>query len=194
MTAGLVMLSHFIDIQVRADPEFSQPQLLAALYAKLHRQLVRQQSDDIAVSFPGYSDSPRGLGDRLRLLGSQSALEKLMASDWLLGMRDHVGIGQMDTVPAHAVHRRLKRCQFKTSAERLRRRYCKRHQVTAEEALRVLPDEPPPRIQLPYVRLRSSSTGQTFSLFLSLEEPLPAPIEGRFNAYGLSTEASIPWF
>ena len=187
------MISHFIDIEVRPDPEFSKTHLMSALYSKLHRQLVSMRSDNIAVGFPGYSLRPRGLGDKVRLLGAQDVLEALMESDWLMGMESMVNVAFISTVPLGATHRCLKRRQFKTSGERLRRRFKRRHDVTDEEVERLMPDKQV-LVDLPYVRLRSTSTGQAFSMFLALGDPLTQPVPGIFNSYGLSAQASIPWF
>lgn len=187
------MISHFIDLKVRPDPEFSQTHLVSALYSKLHRQLVSMRSDNIAVGFPGYSLRPRGLGDTVRLLGAKDPLEALMESDWVMGMESMVNIASISTVPPGAAHRCLKRRQFKTSGERLRRRFKRRHDVTDEEVERLMPDRQV-LVDLPYVRLRSTSTGQAFSMFLALSDPLTQPVPGSFNSYGLSAQASIPWF
>lgn len=188
------MTSHYIDIQLLPDPEFSQPLLLGALYAKLHRALVGLESDEIGVAFPQYALAPRGLGSLLRLHGSLPALQRLMQTDWLRGMRDHISVADAQPVPAQAQHRQLQRRQFKSSVDRLRRRRMLRKGETPEQAEAAIPDSAAHTPDLPFVQLRSYSTNQTFCLFLALGDPLPQPVQGRFNAYGLSAEATIPWF
>ena len=84
------MTSHYIDITLLPDPEFSHAHLLGALVAKLHRALVQLKADDIGISFPRYNLRPRSLGDVLRLHGTEAALQRLMELPWLQGMRDHV--------------------------------------------------------------------------------------------------------
>jgi CRISPR-associated endonuclease Csy4 len=49
------MLTHYLDLALLPDPEFAVPQLMDALFAKLHRQLVLMQSDGVAVAFPQYA-------------------------------------------------------------------------------------------------------------------------------------------
>ena len=187
------MISHFIDLKVRPDPEFSQTHLVSALYSKLHRQLVSMRSDNIAVGFPGYSLRPRGLGDTVRLLGAKDPLEALMESGWVMGMESMVNIASISTVPPGAAHRCLKRRQFKTNGERLRRRFKRRHDVTDEEVERLLPDKLV-LVDLPYVRLRSTSTGQAFCMFLALGAPLTQTVPGMFTRFVLSDQAPIPLF
>lgn len=186
------MLTHYLDIHLRPDPEFPASQLLSALYAKLHRALVELRSDDLAVSFPGYCD--KGLGQALRILGSADRLGQLMALPWLSGMRDHTQVSIAAAVPADANHRQLSRVQAKSSPERLRRRQMKRHGLTAELARERVPDSAAESLKLPFLPVRSASTGQSFMLFLRLSPPCPHPVAGRYNAYGLSTTATVPWF
>lgn len=188
------MLTHYLDIQLRPDPEFPASQLLAALYAKLHRALVQLHAEDLAVCFPGYSEKPLTLGQTLRVLGSPDRLVQLMALPWLSGMADHIQLGAMGMVPAEATHRKLTRVQAKSNPERLRRRQMKRHGLTAEQALERIPDSATEYLKLPFLPVRSTSTGQAFRLFLRLGPMCSASVPGRFNTYGLSATATTPWF
>jgi CRISPR-associated endonuclease Csy4 len=49
-------------------------------------------------------------------------------------------------------------------------------------------------LPLPYLALKSRSTGQPFSLFLHHTPLQPQPAPGSFNAYGLGRGATVPWF
>ena len=130
----------------------------------------------------------------MRLLGSQQALQALTATGWLSGMHDHVKASGLARVPTDAAHRVLRRVQAKSSPERLRRRLIKRHGLDETQARERIPDSATETLHLPFVQLRSSSTGQTFRLFLSLGAEQPAPVSGKFNTHGLSQTATIPWF
>lgn len=187
-------VDYFVDLELLPDPEFAAHLLLAALYSKLHRALVACDRSDIAVSFPDHQTNPPSLGARMRLLGSQQALQALTATEWLRGMHDHVKTSSLARVPTDAAHRALRRVQAKSSPERLRRRLMKRHGLDEGQARERIPDSAAETLHLPFVQLRSSSTGQTFRLFLSLSAEHPAPVSGEFNTYGLSQTATIPWF
>lgn len=50
------------------------------------------------------------------------------------------------------------------------------------------------RTDLPWLNLRSLSTGQSFRLFIRHGELLSAPVVGMFSTYGLSATATVPWF
>lgn len=187
-------MDHYIDLRVRPDPEFPVPQLLNALAAKLHRALVTLKADDIGLSFPHHKAKGTGLGDTLRLHASRSRLQQLMQADWLAGMADHVVPADVQPVPTDAKHRVVRRVQAQSNAERIRRRQIKRHGWTEQEARERIPDAVEQRLDLPWLTLRSQSTGQNFRLFIEHLPCQPDPVAGSFNAYGLSTTATIPWF
>lgn len=185
------MLTHYLDIHLRPDPEFLATQLLSALYAKLHRALVLMGGNQIAVCFPKMSR--RDMGSQMRLLGPVGELDKLMALDWSRGMRDHAQFGPCLPIPLQHGLSKLHRVQTKSGAERLRRRQMKRHGMSYEQACVRVPDGKARLLDLPFVQLSSGSSGQRFSLYLRME-PAASAVEGFFNAYGLSHTATIPWF
>ena len=185
------MLTHYIDIHLRPDPEFPAPQILSALYAKLHRILVQMESNEIAVCFPKISN--RGLGAQMRLLAPAGALDNLMAHDWPRGMREHVQRSPLLPVPSQHSFCTLHRVQAKSGAERLRRRQMKRHGMSYAQACERIPEGRAQLLDLPFVQLSSGSSGQRFSLYLRLETAITGTV-GAFNTYGLSHTATIPWF
>lgn len=191
------MTTHFIDITLLPDSEFSHAHLMGALVAKLHRVLALEQSIDIGVSYPQHVVHPllhRTLGNVLRLHSAPVALERLLALDWLKGMRDHTQVGELRPVPTGVQYRTVQRRQFKTNVERLRRRRMKRKGETAEQASAAIPGDIEQSPNLPYVQLRSSSTGQFFRLCIEHGPLVAKPVEGPFNAYGLGQMATVPWF
>jgi CRISPR-associated endonuclease Csy4 len=186
--------TYYIDLTVVPNPESGIQQLLGALYDRLHLALVQQKLDNIGVSFPGYSAAPRSLGTTLRLHGSDASLQQLFVSDWLKGMRDHVRMTDVAAAPVDAPHRTVQRKQFKTNVDRLRRRRMKRKGETAEQAQEAIPYTVERTPNLPYLHVRSRSTGQPFCLFIALGPPGPAAVPGNFNRYGLGGPTTVPWF
>ena len=186
-------MDHYLDIQTLPDPEFPVNTVLGALVSKLHRGLVALEADDIGISFPEHEQQPP-LGSRLRLHGTENRLQALMDVNWLRGMRDHVAVRDITKIPDEVGHRTVRRRQYKTNVERLRRRRMKRHQESYEEACRHIPDSVERRVQTPFLIVRSQSTGQAFSLFIEHGEIQREPMTGRFSTYGLSSEATVPWF
>ena len=187
-------LGHYIELRLRPDPEVVPTHLLAALYTRAHRTLAAQGSTNIALTFPDYSAERHTLGERLRLHGSEADLQPWATGQWLGSLRDHVSAAPVAAVPAHAQHRTLRRVQVKSSPERLRRRLMKRHQLSEAQARERIPDSVACTTNLPYLQLSSTSTAQQFKLFLALGGAQNGVQTGDFNAYGLSTTATVPWF
>lgn len=191
---------HYIDIHLQPDPELGPQVLMDALFNKLHRILVQLGSNTIGVSFPDYSLTPRTLGLRLRLHGPRDALQALQGAKWLGAISSYVTSSQLAPIPPGAQHCAVRRQQAKTNAERIRRRWARRHGKTLEEARQEIPATAARRVRLPSVVLRSSSTaesstdGRRFHLFIRQSKPQAASQDGRFNSYGLSPTATVPWF
>lgn len=187
-------MDHYIDITVLPDPEFPATTLMNALFAKLHRGLVDHGGRDIGVSFPEVVQGKRTLGQRLRLHGNSSSLDRLMAIGWMQGMRDHVAVSAVRVVPSEAVHRIVRRVQTKSSPERLRRRLMTRKSITPEAAQAAIPHSAARMLDLPYVEIASRTTGQRFKLFIEHLEPKASAVPGEYGMYGLSASATVPWF
>jgi len=188
------MLSHYLEISVRPDPEFTEPMLVSALLSKLHRALAELHSETIGISFPEHTLSPRSLGKTLRIHANATALDNLTNTQWLRGMRDHVFCTEIQPIPSTVEYRTVSRRQFKTNVERLRRRRMKRKGESYEEAAAQIPVTVERNPNLPFATLRSLSTGQSFNLFVEHGDLLSEPASGSFSSYGLSNQATIPWF
>lgn len=186
-------MDHYLDLRLRADPEFPQHQLMDALFARLHRALVQRNSADIGLSFPDVRGPRGGLGARMRLHGTAAALEPLASLSWLVGVRDHVDVAGVLEAPTSASWISVRRVQAKSNVDRLRRRQMKRKAWTAEEAAAAIPAAAVEMLDLPFLTIRSGSTGQTFRMFVR-QQPAANPQPGRFSSYGFSSEATLPRF
>jgi len=188
-------MDHHQDLQILPDPEFGTSMLMNALFAKIHRAFVNLENTAIGISFPNMDISKPSLGNILRLHGNAENLLRLQEEDWQSGMRDHLQIKAISPIPESTQHCRVKRVQIKSSAARLRKRYCSRHPgVTMKDAEELIPDSTEKRLHLPYLQLKSKSTGQCFRLFLDHDTQLSQASSGEFNNYGLSNTATVPWF
>ncbi|WP_338849650.1 type I-F CRISPR-associated endoribonuclease Cas6/Csy4 [Massilia sp. W12] len=187
-------MDHYIEIRVLPDPEFPEPVLMNALFAKLHRALCDAGRGEIGLSFPGLQEQRHTLGAVLRLHGAAPALARLMALDWLKGLRDYTQVSPVTPVPAGATHCSLLRKQFKSSPERLLRRSIKRGRMTPEQAREKLEQSEARLGQGPFLRITSRSTAQQFRLYVQRGPSQPQPVAGVFNDYGLSKQATVPWF
>ena len=184
-------MEHYIELRLLPDPEFAETLLMNALFAKLHRALCDAGRGEIGISFP---KAEKTLGDTLRLHGSAEALERLNSLNWLTGMRDHVEIHNVRPVPKSCKYRTVQRAQAKSSAERLYRRSVRNGRLSEEEARNKAAATEEERLKLPFVRLKSASTGQQFLLFIEQGKLTDKPQTGSFSDYGLSSTATVPWF
>jgi CRISPR-associated endonuclease Csy4 len=187
-------MDHYQELRLLPDPEFPTTVLLSALFAKLHRALVDLPDPRSGISFPGYDASLPGLGNRLRIHGSAAALDALSVRPWISGMRDFVAISPITLSPATDQSVLVRRVQAKSSPARLRRRLVRRHGLSPEAAVVRQPIRTGERLSLPWLEVRSTSTGQRFRLFIDQQVRLGPPVPGRFNPYGLSATALLPWF
>ncbi|MCF1162553.1 type I-F CRISPR-associated endoribonuclease Cas6/Csy4 [Yersinia pseudotuberculosis] len=184
-------MDHYLDIRVLPDPEFSAQTLLEALFAKLHRALVATIPGRVGVSF---STAGKTLGSQLRLHGSRGDLLELQSAGWLKGLQDYCECSEILPVPADVKHRTIRRVQVKSSAQRLRRRSVSKGWLTEEQARLRIPDSHDKRCDLPFLRLKSRSSEQYFLLFIEQGTLQASATTGEFSAYGLSVNATIPWF
>jgi len=187
-------MNHYLEIRVRPDPELPAVHVMSKLLGKLHSTLAIRRSTDIGISFPRLASDRRSLGDVLRLHGSVSALDTLLATPFMTGLHDHVQATILTLVPTRAQHRHVRRLQTKSSVERLRRRQMRRHGYSEAEALERVPESVERRLEQPYLTVRSASTGQSFPLFIEHGPLLDSPQSGSFSTYGLSLGATVPWF
>lgn len=188
-------MNYYFDIQILSDPDFPIHQILSVVYNRLHSTLVRLEQSQIGVSFPEYQLMPRGLGSKVRAHGSKEDLEKLLAEPWLqTGLRDHVEVSKILSIPTSVKYRFVSRAQPKLNVERLVRRYQRRHNLSYEEAVLKYEGVKAPKTSLPFIRLRSESTDQGFALFVKQGDLLDQPQMGTFTTYALSADATVPWF
>jgi CRISPR-associated endonuclease Csy4 len=187
----------YLEWQVRPDPEVLPPEVLSQAIQRLHGHLSRSGERRVGVSFPEHASSSfrRSLGTRLRVHGPMVALELLADGKWLGPVLDHLTGGVLRPVPSAVLgHRVVSRVQAKSNVDRLRRRQMKRKGWTREEAEEAIPDQVRETLALPYVVLRSGSTGQSFPLFIRHGPVQPWAVKGTFSAYGLSAVTTVPWF
>jgi CRISPR-associated endonuclease Csy4 len=187
-------MDHFLEVRVLPDPEIPVAQILNVAANRLHIALVSLRANDIGVSFPMFGLEPIGLGDRIRLHGTDDRLTALLKTGSLTSIRDYVAIDEVQPVPRMSEYRIVRRVQADASVDRIRRRQMRRHGWSEQEARERVPASSERQIALPYLRMKSSSTGQPFRLFIEHQECRPTPVVGQFNAYGLSVMATVPWF
>ena len=186
-------MDFYTDIKLLADAESNINHVRGVAFERLHLALVELESSTIGVSFPNF-DNQGELGALIRLYGNERDLTRILSSKRISQMRDYILVSPVAEVPRATKYRTVRRAQSKSNPERLRRRLQKRHNLTKDEARERIPDTSASYLNLPFVAMRSSSSNQHFRLFVQHGPVVETPSAGRFNSYGLSSEASVPWF
>lgn len=186
-------MKYYIDITVRKNPEIAPQVVMNRLFEKVHLILAEQKRNDTGISFPEFSGKGEHLGNVLRLHGSLNTLQDIAEHRYVCHMKDYADFGRVREAPDSKEFFIVSRVQAKSNPERLRRRHMKRHGITAEQSAEKIPDTAAEMLELPFISLNSSSTGQKFRLFIRHTET-GGFSGGEFNTYGLSKTATVPKF
>jgi CRISPR-associated endonuclease Csy4 len=189
-------MDFYVDIEILENPDIQMATLLSTLFGKFHSALVSAGDDtQIGISFPRYlPNDASNLGNLLRLHANERTLIGFMAKNWYATLADYISISNARAIPSKVNFAQIKRVQIQSNAERLRRRFMKRHNVDADTAKQKIPDSVEQTTKLPWLQVRSASTGQSFRLFINVGELQKAALSGSFNRYGLSPTATVPIF
>jgi len=189
----------YIDITLLPGVDVGLHFLWEKLYQQIHLALVEVKdvngTTPIAVAFPEYNSDNLNLGKKLRLLAeSQTQLEMLDIQKWLARLSDYLHITKVREVPENVLaYACFKRMQGKSNIERLARRKSRREGIDEAEALQKLASFKEERINAPFIKIQSLSSGHRFRLFI-VRDTIEKAVVGRFSLYGLSSKATVPLF
>jgi CRISPR-associated endonuclease Csy4 len=194
-------MGFYREITLLPNPEVSINFLWSKVFQQIHLGLVEvqdsQKQSPIGISFPGYAVGEKYslLGGKCRLFaGDEATLARFDAAKWLARLSDYVHCTGIRPVPekvaGYAAYQRL---QPKLNKERLARRYARRHKVSYEEALRHYSAMADKTVTVPFIRLKSLSSEQTFCVWIK-KSMASQPADGAYNCYGLSASATVPEF
>lgn len=184
------MMDYYLNIKINPDAEMRENVLLNKIYTKLHKALSMLKSTDIGISFPNHKLK---LGDVLRIHSHNPRLEELQAMNWLGGLTGYCDVSDIMTIPSNVKHRVISRKQANMTAAKLRR-LIKRGTISVDQANQYKSKMFMQGLDNPYLELESSSNGHIHRRYIQFGEFLDKPIEGDFDAFGLSKTATIPWF
>jgi len=183
-------MDYYLDIRLMPKKEMRENVLLNQLYSSFHKRLYDLKSTTIGVSFPEYRLK---LGRLLRIHGRKEDLERLQEKDWLGKYRDFCKVGTITTVPQNVKYRTVSRIQQNMTEAKLRR-LIKRGSISNEEVKKYRIKMYEGGFDNPYVELVSMSNGQRHRRFIEFGKLEDIAVNGKFDVFGLSTTATIPWF
>jgi CRISPR-associated endonuclease Csy4 len=215
-------MNYYQDITLLPNAEITLGFIWQKVYQQVHIALVehgydyvRREKDgtetklrgsNIAISFPCYGAKNFPLGEKLRLFAqSDTNLTELEIEQWLKRLLDYVRIDEIKPTPRSVsyVGFRQKRVKgerrLEQSLQRKAKHISKKFGVSFNNVLRdlkkkyVFNEE-----NLPYIQVESQSTATNdfkprFKLFIEKVE-VTEPQQGKFDCYGLSKTATVPWF
>ncbi len=194
-------MKHYIEITLLPNLNINLFSLWSKVFQQIHLGLVEMQDDQkrvpIGVSFPEYviGEKYSVLGGKLRLFAQDEfTLVRFDAAKWLVRLSDYVHCTEVRSVPekiaGHAIYQRY---QPKINAERLARRYARRHGVDYGTALVRYGEMSNKCIPLPFIRQKSLSSGQEFCLWIKKNRVIE-PAGSAYSSYGLSASTTVPEF
>ena len=183
------MMKYYQEITLIPDAEIPPDFLWTKVYAQIHLAFADREN-----IFPEYADE--SMGEKARVFAPEEAdLKELDLKKALRRLSDYVHITSIREVPESKVKGYVKfaRYQPDSSIARKARRYAKRHPEVTEKAAFKMLKQREEKYDLPFIQLKSLSTGQTFNLFVKKEEKKEEG-QGGFTTYGLSKGAAVPEF
>ncbi len=183
-------MDHYIDIKLLPDAELRENVLMNKLYTKFHKALFDLNTKDIGVSFPDYKLK---LGKMIRVHSTKERLLELQASNWIGGLKGYCELSEINPVPDKVLFRTICRKSPNMTQSKLRR-LIKRGGINAEDIKKYKAKMFSQGLTNPFVELESISNGHRHRRFIEFSEFKSSAVLGDFDQFGLSKEATIPWF
>ena len=183
-------MKHYIDITLLPDDDIPIYFVRNKVYSKLHKALFTLKTTGIAVSFPKYKVL---LGDVIRLHGSESKLSELQNTNWLGGLSGFCQVSPIQTVPDDVSYRIISRIQANMTEAKLRR-LVKRGSIAETEIKQYRAKMFGMGLDNPYLELQSASNGHKHRRYIQFGELREEAVKGAFDCFGLSKDATVPWF
>jgi len=184
------MMDYYLDIRLLPKKEMRENILLNQAYSSFHKRLYDLKSTTIGVSFPEYKLK---LGRLLRIHGNKEDLERLQEKNWLDKYRDFCKVSVITAIPKNVKYRTVSRVQQNMTEAKLRR-LVKRGTISDEDVKKYRIKMYKGGLNNPFVELISRSNGQRHRRFIEFGKLENISVNGKFDVFGLSAIATIPWF
>ncbi|SDL54214.1 CRISPR-associated protein, Csy4 family [Maridesulfovibrio ferrireducens] len=183
-------MDHYFNITIKPDAEMRENVLMNKVYTKLHKALFSLKSDGIGVSFPSYRLK---LGRELRIHGAIASLNDLQKLDWIGGLVGYCDISAVSIIPENCQYRVISRKQANMTRSKLNR-LIRRESISGDQIKEYKAKMFSKGIANPYFELESESNGHKHRRYIQFGETSSVPVHGKFDFFGLSKTATVPWF
>jgi len=184
-------MKFYLDININSDLDVHQNKVMSLVFQNVHQSIVSLGVGKIAVSFPKVASNT--LGKLIRLHGDENDLNLFLEKNFLLNIKVYCYIEQVKEIPNEVVFKKISRIRSNMSQSKLRR-LIKRGSISENEISIYMEKMLKNNLLNPYLDLYSESTKRTFRMFFQFSNFLTEAQAGEFDSYGLSDDATIPWF
>lgn len=186
-------MKHYIEITLMDESLLYF--LWSLLYAQVHFSLVslqKQGISNIGLGFPCYRFDRKTitLGNKLRVFADDAENLSLFLSDFITRLdeyiphhQDYYHIKSIKEVPKDCNYVVFARKHEDKSKESLAKRFAQKHKISYDEAMTRLGDYQPKPLKLPFVLIKSQSSGVRFKYYIEKRDAGVAKAE--FDSYGL---------
>lgn len=191
----MTILTHYLELKAIPQIEMPQPTVINHLMQLLHN-LLPAYNGKIGLSFPAYGQL-NTLGGIIRLLGSEMNINKIHTQiTQSHHFVDYTLITPIQQIPqdikSYVRFKRIRK-KGKSDLRRAEKRLKLQEKWTISIGQAMIEKWGGELLTLPHIHLISGSTKQSFTLWIK-QQRFNNPIEGLFNAYGLSQNATVPFF
>lgn len=183
-------MDSYIELQLKPDAEMREAELSSKVFTKFHKALVTLNTNQIGISFP---KARFKLGRVYRIHGEASLLNNFKGLDWLGPLNGYCQLSDILTVPENPQYCVISERRSNLSKAKLRRLIA-RGNIDKEGEKRYKVKMLSQSFDNPYLDLFSGSTEQVHRKFFAFSDLKEKPIDGKFDTYGLSKTATVPWF
>ena len=206
-------MNYYLDITLLPDAEANLGFLWQKVFQQVHIALVDNKVADnesaVAISVVGYGhateeiDNAFPMGSKLRLLAAkEDILQQLNMQSWLTRLSDYCHISSIKLVPANVKqHARFSRKNVKSIEKKAQRRAAHLGKPYDEVLTYLIEEGKSKPSRLPFVNVESQNTkklaelGVSSKFLLFIEQAIfDEARNGKFDCYGLSKTATVPWF
>jgi len=183
-------MNYYIDISIKPDAKMRENLLLNKVYTKLHKRLYDLKTSDVGVSFPDYKIK---LGKIIRIHATNLRLQEIIQDAWLGDLLGYCDVSVIQKIPDQVRYRTISRKQSNMTEAKLRR-LIKRGSILQDEIKGYKAKMFQQGIYNPYLELVSGSNDHKHRRYIQFGELVDQAISGKFDIFGLSKNATIPWF
>lgn len=178
-------MDHYIEISLKNCDKRYINQIINEIISFIHKQIIFIAPGKIGISFPDYDEF---LGTRIRIHGSEDLLKQIQTFN--LAYIKGVYYTEVLKIPDDVSFAVFSRKRPSKQNSKLKRYQKKGIMVDSKKYIREMCREV---LEFPYFNASSTSTKQSYKVFVSYKK-VDKFNEGKFDSFGLSSEATVPLF